>query len=370
MNILYIVSGLSTRGGIERFCKNIISEIDLSKYRIDFLVTDTHVDEEESFYENLGCTIYHIDGTGNPFQRVKRKKAFFKNCPKRYDIVHIHTVLTTAYMFAKLADKCWGAKVIVHSHIAGDYKGIRWKNLLFRKSLVKHSQYKMACSKTSAEFLFGEKAGHDAFILYNPVDVERFSFNKEDREEKRKALGFDEDEFLLLAVGRLVEQKNYPFLLKAFKELMDRNIKTKLIVCGDGEEREQIEQYIKSNDLGEKVFLLGNVSDVEKWMSCADCFVLPSVYEGLPTVLVEAQTSGLPILFSETITKEVIFDDKAIELSIEDIKIWADAVQSLASEKQKRNAANKECLEKGKDNFSVKSITARLEEHYDRIVNE
>ena len=369
MNILYIVSGLSSRGGIESFCRNIIENIDLNEYQIDFLVTDTQVGDEEKFYENLGCTIYHIDGSGNFFQRAKKKKAFFKNCAKKYEIVHIHTVLTTAYLFAKLADKYLKAKVVVHSHTANNYKGTKWKNFLCRALLNKYSQHKVACSKNAGEFLFGKTKCDNVEIVHNPIDIKRFSFNQKDREEKRKDLGIDKETFVVLIVGRMVEAKNYSFLLEVFKDF-SLSHKTKLLICGEGEERVSIERYIENNNFKKEVLLLGNVQDVEKWMSCADCFVLPSKYEGLPTVLVEAQVNGLPVLYSDKITKEVIFDEKAKELSIEDKTAWMIELCFIAEKKQERQELEEKFLKRGEKHFGAHNIARQLEQYYEKVTKE
>lgn len=369
MNILYIVSGINSLGGIESFCKSVIPLIDRSEFRIDILITqDEPVGEMDRIYGDVGCKIYRLDGPGNVFSRIKQKKQFFKQLGAEYDIVHIHTVLTTAYYFAKLARKYTKAKVIVHSHTANHYEGAKFKNNLCRGQLNRYTDCRVACSKNAAQFLFGERQAQKAEIIYNPVDIDAFRFNPDVRESVRKNLGLSPDEIVFLHVGRLTPAKNHSFLLRVFSEIHKRKPDTKLLLCGEGDLRGPIEQQIEELQLTGSAMLLGNRHDVNEIMSASDCFVFPSLYEGLPTVLIEAQANGLPVACSDRITEEVIIDKGTGQLQIDSVDPWVDAVLKL-TEQRGRIQCDSEILEKISSSFGKCNIAKHLSQTYREIVH-
>lgn len=369
MKILYIVSGINSLGGIESFCSNIIPLIENSEFHIDILVTQNEpIGDMDKLYTDLGCKIYRIDSAGNTFARVKKKKEFFKSLTKEYDVVHIHTVLTTAYYFAKLSKKYTRAKVIVHSHTASNYEGAKLKNNLCRALLNKYSDYRIACSKNAALFLFGNKHGKTATIVYNPVNVDAFKFNAEDRRDKRKVLGLSQDDFVFLHVGRLTPAKNHKFLLQVFSEVHKRIPNSKLLLCGEGELRSNIENQVKELQLDKCVTLLGNRRDVNEIMSASDCFLFPSLYEGLGTVLVEAQVSGLPIIYSNRIPCEVMIDIKAYRLSIDCRQTWIKVIQNLNL--NNRCLTDNSIINELANKFKDKNIAAQLKAVYNNVSND
>ena len=367
MKILYIVSGINSFGGIESFCRNIIPLIDFERYKIDILITqDEPVGEMDKLFSDKGSDIFRLDGSGNTFERARKKKEFFKNLSVDYDVVHIHTVLTTAYYFAKLVKKYTKAKIVVHSHTASNYEGAFLKNTLCRGLLNKYTDYKLACSKNAAAFLFGNKKCADAEIIYNPVNIDKFRFNEMARTQIRESLGIDKECLVLLNVGRLTPAKNHPFLLEIFSLLRKDVANVKLLLCGDGEKRAEIEAQIKEKQLSDDVILLGNRSDVGDVMSASDCFVFPSLYEGLPTVLVEAQINGLKIVYSEKITDEVIVDEKAQKLNIEDAGEWSRQLLQYA-DYTNREEVNENTFAKASELFGSKFIAIKLQEFYAKI---
>lgn len=368
MNILYIVSGLGTGGGIEKFCKNILDGIHLDQYQIDFLVTSDVVKAEEKEYIDKGCQVYHISDAGGVRNRVKNKKAFFKNLKKSYDIVHIHTVLTSAYYFAKLVKKYTSAKVIMHSHTASNYEGQKLKNDICRFFINHYSDYKVACSKIAGEFLFGNNHCKDLKIIYNMVDVEKFKFQLNARESIRKEWQIDRDTFLFLNVGRLTLAKNHDFLLESFHLAQQQNPNMKLMICGGGEEQAHIEAKVKELGLVDKVIMTGNRSDVSAILAAADCFLLPSRYEGLPTVLIEAQASALPIIYSQTVTSEVILKEDNIScLPITNPTLWCEEMLKychLSVEREKVDITHLVNI------FGLDSVIHEIEVFYDLIVGD
>lgn len=369
INVLYIVSGINSFGGIESFCRVVVPKIDFSKYHIDFLITENEPEgDNDILYRNMGSRIYRIDSNGGLFERVKHKKEFFKNLKTDYDIVHIHTVFTTAYYFAKLAIKYTNAKVIIHSHTANNYDKSALKNKLCRPLLNKYADYRVACSRNAAEFLFGKRKGKTADVIYNPVDLDKFKFNEMARKNIREELGLY-NEVAYLIVGRLATAKNHTYLINVFYQICKERSDCKLIICGDGEKRNEIEKQISDLQLIDKVILLGNRRNVNEIMSASDCFVLPSLYEGLPIVLIEAQVNGLPIVISNNITSEVVIDETSISLPLNDINLWKDSLMFMSSIK-KRSTAKPDLMIKVADKFGAVQIASYLQEVYTSICND
>lgn len=365
MKILYVVSGLGAIGGIEMFCKNIVSVIDLNKYKIDFLVNSLVVEDNEKFFIDKGCNIYHIMGGGTVKERNKAKIEFFKHKGKDYDIIHIHTVLTTVFYTAKIAKRYSSAKIIVHSHTASNYKGWKVKNIIARPMLNLFTDIKMACSKNAGEFLFGKRWTKDLQVIYNPIDIEKFAYNEKARIEKRKELGVADNEYLIGTVGRLSLEKNHMFLLDVFRSVYEINENTKLVIVGSGKEEMAIKDKIKALDIESRVILTGQRIDAWKLLSAFDLFVLPSLFEGLPTALIEAQGNNLPIICSKTITDEVVFHNVQ-KIDIKSKQKWIESM--VEKSKNSRKVVSKDNLqnEQLSKTFGLQSVVSKLIDIYEK----
>ena len=177
---------------------------------------------------------------------------------------------------------------------------------------MKYANLQLACSKEAGEWLFGNT---QFIVLNNGIDVSKYVFNQNIREEYRKILGFS-DELVLGHVGRFSNQKNHNFLIDIFYEIIKINKKSKLILIGTGELENEIKEKVESLSLKEKVIFLGARADVNKIMQAMDVFILPSLFEGLPVVGVEAQASGLPCIISDTVSKDVKITDSVLQISL------------------------------------------------------
>lgn len=334
MRILYVVSGLVNYGGIESFCKTVIPHIDLQKYNIDFLINSPLVGEIEKKFTDMGCGIFHIQST-NFRSRVSERNNWFKVNAKNYDIIHIHTVLTTAFQTARIAKKCGAKHIIVHSHTDNNYEGAKLKNNICRFLLNYYTDTKIGCSSAANYFLFGKK-GKNAIVLFNPTELSKFAFSEDTRSIIREDLGL-KDKFVVGHVGRLTQAKNHKYLLNVFKEIKAIREDTKLLLVGDGELKESIVDMINELGLEKDVIMVGAKSDVYNYLNAMDCFIFPSLYEGFGIVLVEAQANGLPILASDAISKEVFLSDNIQALSNKlPPEVWAGkAVTLLRKEENK-----------------------------------
>lgn len=361
MNVLHVVSGLGELGGVETFCKSIMSCIDTDKFNVDFLVMSLDVKENEKYFTDKGCAVYHIYGGKGLKRRNKAKRDFFKSLKKKYDIVHIHTVLTSAYYVAKLAKKYLGAVVVVHSHTASNYKGTMFRNLLARPLLNRYADVKVACSERAGEFLFGKKSSKSVEVIHNPVDIDRFVYNPAFRAEKRSELNVAEGETLIGNVGRISPEKNQAFLLNVLETLTKNDPTYKLVIVGDGAKRNALEEITKKTGLIDRVIFTGARRDVEQYMSAMDVFAFPSLFEGLPTVIIEAQSNGLPIVCSSAITDEVIVSSSVTKLELKKQE-WVNAL--TRTKRNKNNITPQEVRI-----FETKNIVIELEKLYETICN-
>lgn len=253
-----------------------------------------------------------------PYQKLAKYLKFLKRLfrEKKYRIVHSN--INTLSIFPLYAAKKVGVPVrIAHSHSTSNPR--EWKKNLIKNALRPFSKVwatdYFACSELAGRYLFGNKAFDkgEVKIIRNAIDVEKFKFDPEARKKLRKEIGIADDDFVIGHIGRFVEQKNHRFLIDVFAEVKKKEEKAKLVLVGQGPLREEIEQKVKDLGLEKDVCFLGQRSDTNKLYSVFDVFCLPSLYEGLPVVGVEAQANGVSCVFSDRITKETVVN-KNVEL--------------------------------------------------------
>ena len=299
---------------------NYYRHMDREKIQFDFLVhRDFRADFDDEI-EALGGHIYRIPPM-NPVSGSYRKSLtnFFREHP--YRVVHCHLNYMSGIVLA--AAKRAGVPVrIAHAHTASMTAG--WKQAVRRLSkylIPATATQLLACSTEAGKAVFGK---HCFSIMTNAIDAKEYCPNQEIRAQVRKELGLG-DSFTVMHVGRMVYAKNHKFLLDVFAYLWEKYPNTKLLLVGDGELREEIEQ--KVNQLPENsVFLLGTRNDIPRLLQAADVFAFPSLFEGLPVTMIEAQAAGLPCIKSNTITDECVVTDLVQSLPIDNPEAWADAI--------------------------------------------
>jgi len=300
--VLWVVHEMN-RGGIETLLMNIYRVVDREKIMFDFVV---HV-EKECFYDEeiykLGGKIFHCPEYRivNQVSYVNWWKRFLQEHPE-YQIVHSH-YFNIAKVHLKVAKEL-GRTTIVHSHISS--KGHGWKALarsILIKDIAKVCDYKFACSKDAAKYLFGEKI-EDVIIFNNSIDVERFRFSSQKRGDWRKEFHADKDTFIIGNVARMEEQKNHFKLLEIFKEVLNMQPNSLLVLIGTGSRYALLKQKAEDLGISRRVLFMGERADVNDILNAFDAFVLPSLYEGLGIVYVEAQANGLPCVMSKYVVPE------------------------------------------------------------------
>lgn len=278
-------------GGTENFVMNYYRHIDREKVQFDFLASVDKPGYFDDEIKKLGGRIFHAYPLAkNPIKNYLSIAEIVRE--NGYQIVHRHTGSAFGY-FDLRAARHGGAKyLILHSH--NNLAGKPWLHRL-SKWLLSFDCIKFSCARPSGQFLFGKNAEFQ--LINNGIEVASYAFNAKARASFRKSLGL-EGKFVVGNVGRLSKQKNHPFLLDVMAQLVKVRPDSMLVCVGAGEERTEIENKIHSMNLERNVMLLGNRSDVATILNAFDVFVLPSLYEGFPIVLVEAQSNGLKCIVS------------------------------------------------------------------------
>ncbi len=292
-------------GGIESFLMNIYRNINLQKYEFVFL---TYNDEKYDFEDeilSLGGKILRISNPNKVsiFRHIYQLYSIMKK--EKPDVVHCHTHFNCAYVM--FAAACAGIKIrITHSHSTYAklekrlIKRIKW--FFSRKIINFFSTNKLACSTEAGEALYND---HKFIVIPNGIDLEKYSFSESKRKELRKKYKIDDNCIVIGHVGRLDIPKNHMFLLEIFKCFLMKNENTKLILVGSGPLENKIKNYIEKAKINDKVIMMGNRNDVYDIYNMFDIFIFPSLYEGLPVTLVEAQANGLQIFASDNISHEI-----------------------------------------------------------------
>ena len=350
---------------------NYYRNIDKDKIQFHFLCDEdsTNIPYEE--IEKMGGKVIIIPPYQRLFEYQKELYRIFKE--NNYKIVHSH-ISTLSVFPLRIAKKAGVPIRIAHSHSTSNKK--EWKRNLIKNILRPFSKLYanqfFACSELSGRWLFGEKAFKNGKIkiINNAIDLEKFKFNKEKRDEIRKKLKIDENIILIGHIGRFVTQKNHEFLIDVFNEIIKKrkqeNFDSKLILIGQGNLKENIIEKIKYLGLQDYVIFTGQTTNVSDYYNAMDIFVLPSLYEGLPVVGIEAQANGLLCEFSTDMTKEtkVLNTTKFISLK-ETAKKWAEIILEDYKNFKRKNSFD----EMTKKNFNIKEEAKKLEKYYINLNN-
>ena len=325
IRILHVVTYMG-RGGLETMLMNYYRHIDRSKVQFDFLVHREFEADYDREILALGGKIFRLPRLVPWSCRYRRAlNAFFREHPE-YKIVHVHQDCLSAVILK--AAKRHGVPVrIGHSHNSSQDKNLKYLVKLFYKRQIPASATALfACGKEAGDWMFG---GAPYKVLNNAVDTKRYLFDPARREQARKRLGILPDTFVVGHVGRFQPQKNHDFLLDIFAEVKKRRSDSLLLLVGDGDLRGKLEEKAARLGIGDSVIFTGVRNDVPDLMQAMDCFVFPSLYEGLPVTLVEAQAAGLPCLVSDGVPGECDITDLIGHIPLaEDAASWAEHVLS------------------------------------------
>lgn len=370
IRVLHVLDKLSLNSGVSSVVINYYDHMEHDKIIFDFMV---HEDTPAYFKEKLkstGSIIYQMPElkTKNLLKYIKALNNFFK-FHKEYKIVHGH--IANAAIFYLNAAKRYGVPVrIIHSHNSKGADNIlkKVRNYLLNLPIKNLANNYLACSDKAAEFLYGKNftINNNVFILNNAIDVKKYSFDINLRNELRKKMNI-ENAYVIGHVGRFCKQKNHIFLIDIFNLIYQYNSKAVLLLIGEGELETQIREKVHKLELEDSVFFMGIRNNVNELMQVMDIFVLPSLFEGLPVVGIEAQASGLPCIFSSAITKQADLTGDVSFIDISDnIEEWKDKIFELS--KKNRTIGNIEKIKEA--GFYINDQSIILSNYYESLYNK
>ena len=334
MKRLLCIVGSMNAGGAETFLMKVYRKLDKDKYQMDFVVAV----KEEGFYDNeindMGGKIYHVTPKSeSSFKNFKDIKKIVKDNNYKSVLRVSQNSLSALELYAA---RLGGAKKLAYRSSNSNVVSGSKKQLIVHKACMfmprLFANIRFAPSSEAAKFMFGKNSlkNNKAFILNNGIDYTKYKYSKEGRNRIRDEFKIKEDDLLIGHVGRFNKQKNHKFLLDIFKEIKNKNGKSKLMLVGEGELLEEIKKY--ANELGiiDDIILTGIRKDVSDLLSAMDVYVFPSFYEGMPNTVIEAQATGLPCIVSNRITKEAKITDLVIYKNLEDkAEEWAELAVSM-----------------------------------------
>ncbi len=319
IRILQVVTHMN-RGGLETMLMNYYRQMDPAAMQFDFLTHREYDGDYGEEIQRMGGIIYHLPAL-NPFSARYHKalNAFFEE-HSEYKVIHVHQDCMSAVIL-KAAKQHGVAVRIAHSHNSYQDKDLKLLiKRFYRRFIPKYATDLMACGKESGDWMF---AGAPFSILHNAIDAQAFTADACKRAMQREKWSIQPEELLVGHVGSFILQKNHQFLLNVFTEIQ-KEIPAKLMIVGEGELRAEIEKRISELGLEKKVVLTGLRSDVADLLQAMDVFVFPSLYEGLPVTLVEAQASGLPCLISDKVPIECKMTEAVQQIPLAAApEIWA-----------------------------------------------
>lgn len=325
----------NTKGGITKSALKYWKYIDHDRFQFDFATCSHKLDFEQDIIDQ-GCKVHYIScyAEQDAEQFCKELKEILV---QGYDVIHLNTSWWKSFYAEKVAREVGIKKIVVHARstsveITDNIR--REKELLihekcrndFTEELGTHF---LTCSTEAADFLFGPQIHRDKIrMFHNALDIERYSYDETTRMNTRRRMGL-ENKFVLGSVGRMSYAKNYEFLVDCFYEIQKRVENARLLLVGSGELEDDIHRQVESYHICDKVVFAGAVNNTEDYLQAMDVFALPSRFEGLPNVLIEAQTAGLKCIASDSVTREAKITDNVVFLGLETDK-WVDAIQHYA----------------------------------------
>jgi len=326
IRVLHILGSMNV-GGIQMFLMNIFRNINREEIVFDFACMNSKNYFQEEI-EALGGNLYCIRRHGN----IKmHKECLFKLLDNNeYDCIHIHSGNSLCVIDSYLVKKHnRNHKVIYHSHNSSSKSMFLHK--LCKIFITKYNDYLFACSTEAAKWMYPAKIirSKGYTLVSNGIDVKKFLYSQEKAEEVYDEFGL-EDCFVVGHVGRIATQKNHKFLVEIFAKIVERKENARLLLMGKGPLEEEIKEHVKALGIQDKVLFLGNRDDVERVLCGCNVFLFPSLHEGLPLTLVEAQCSGLPCFISDVISDEVMITPLVNKVSLKNsADEWADMVCSF-----------------------------------------
>lgn len=358
----------ASKGGITQYVMRNWEYIDKERFLFDFATMNSKLDFEAEL-KKYGSNVYHIPVYAEDDPKGF-EEAFWKILKDgQYDVVHLHTKQWKSFTMERLAKEARVRRIIIHAHSAGieaKNEEQREKEEKLHYSCLEKLDNSLAtdywsCSEAASRWLYGNKIPRDEIVLLpNAVDTNRFSYDANKRTLMRRELGL-RDDFVLGFVGRLEEVKNPGFLLDIFGEIVRRYVNSRLLIVGEGSLRDYLEQRCIKEDLLDAVRFVGRRTNVEDYMMAMDMLLLPSVFEGFPITLVEAQCAGLKCVCSKGVSEETDITDDILHIDTRDYSAWVGAIEGMMKDGYIRRSNRQRLIDRG---FDIYRQIKKVEELY------
>lgn len=363
MKVLHIPTGGLFSDGILSCITDYMAAMDKTDLDVRVLATNNAEDNAVQKVKKSGCKVVSI-----PYRKANIVKYFFSLyrylAREKIDIIHVHgssAIMSVELLTAKLA----GCKVrIAHSHnTTCEHQKV---DKLLRPIFNKAYTEAFACGSEAGKWMFGNR---EFTIIPNGRDIKKYEYNAQRRIDYRNKLKIPRDAFVLGHVGRFNVQKNHEYLVRIFEELYKNDSNTYLVLVGTGEKIDEIKDLVKKSMIKDNVIFTGVVDNVADYLSVFDVMLLPSLYEGLPMVVIEWQIAGLPCIVSDTVTKECAITPLVKFKSLkEGPENWAKTIENISPQDREKN---KELLFNSirKAGYDIESDAVRLRDRYIDLYN-
>lgn len=341
MKVCHIVHGI-VGGGSEQVILNYAEKLK-DDVQFELIYQFDPNPEIQSRFEKLGFKCHRVVAkTKNPLLHCLQIYRLLKE--NKYDAIHSHLDWYLNFYVSALALLAGIKKRIAHHHQAYHPKNLIVKITVFKLQVLNKifATHYLACGNDAAISGWGKRCVKKGkvLVLQNAIDPARFAFNAKSRKQIREKLGIG-DKYCIGHVGRFFSQKNHDFLIRVFNEIHKKNPNTALLLLGEGPLQEQIKNQVAALHLESAVIFAGLQKDTAPFYSTMDVFCLPSLWEGLPLVLIEAQYNGLPCLISSTITDEVKITSDLVYADIQNESEW---IRGITDQKSRTDVQEKTAI--------------------------
>lgn len=359
-----IISPSMDKGGAETFIMKVYREMDKSKYQFDFYLMCDYKSAYEDEIKSLGGNVFHGTKKTDSYIKYKKDMKFFFS-EHHYETIYRAGDNSLTSLDLKFSIKYGKPNRTIFRATNARPPKLGLKDILhylYRPIANKNSDIKLSPSTLAAEFVFGKHLtiNKKVNIIHNGLDFNLFKFNYKKRIEKRLELGIQENDKVIVHVGRFAKQKNHLFIIDVFNELLKKDNNYKLIFVGEKNQLyEEVYKKATTSPNPDKFIFLGSRDDVPELLMAADALLFPSFHEGMPNVVIEAQATGLPSLISSNITSDVKITKNVYFLSLNDNSLaWATSINNilLTRNLEKR----KEFSNSFPENYFIENVTKNI----------
>lgn len=372
---IWIVGGMIKGVGISQYIFNTYKYMQI-KHGEDIQLTFVNESGRHDYdkdFEDMGWKMIYISPwKKNPILYFKQWFNLLRKNHKNIDLIHFHYDQLSKFWPFLILKLNKVQNIVVHSHNSANSDMSKRKFMMFshklgKKILSNMDVKRLAVSVPAGEWLFGSS---NFKVMKNGIDTKKFQFSTKKREKSRKDLNVSMDTYLFGNIGRFKEQKNHRFLIKLFKKVLDVYPKSKLVLVGIGPLEKEIKAYVKELHIQESVIFAGLRDDIPDLLSAFDMVLFPSLYEGFPIALVEAQANGVPTVYSNTITSEVEMTKSIISAKLNEQSDWLEKIKLQIEEKNSFEKRKVSFLEVKNAGYDIDNESEKLYDFYVNLIGQ